>query len=55
MDQVGALRETESGMTFLTEENPLWSKPFCAVNLAAVLALEQVSVIDDLREQSGHV
>ena len=55
MDQVGALRKTESGMIFLTEENPLWFKPFCALNLAAVLVLEQVSVIDDLREQSGHV
>ena len=53
MDQVGALRETESGTTFLTEENPLWSKPFCALNLATVLALEQVPVMDDLREQMG--
>ena len=36
-------------MAFLTEENPFWPKPFCALNLAATLALERVLVINDLK------
>ena len=36
-------------MAFLTEESPFWPKPFCDLRLATVLAVEQVSVISDLK------
>ena len=36
-------------MAFLTQENPFWPKPFCDLGLAAMLALEQVWVINDLK------
>ena len=36
-------------MAFLTEEKPFWPKAFCDLSLATVLALEQVSVINDLK------
>ena len=40
-------------MTFLTKENPFWPKPFCDLSLAAILALEHVSVINDLKGRNA--
>ena len=45
----GSPEKREPGMAFLTQENPFWPKPFCDLNLATKLALEQVSVINDLK------
>ena len=39
-----------------TPKNPFWLKPICDLSLAAMLALEQVSVIKDLKggnEETG--
>ena len=37
----------------MREEKPFWPKSFCDLNLATMLALKQVSVINDLREQKN--
>ena len=37
-------------MVFLTEEKPLSPKPFCDLSLFTVLALEQVSVINNFKD-----
>ena len=36
-------------MTFLIQKNTFWLKPFCDASLVAMLASEQVSVINDLK------
>lgn len=40
-------------MAFLTEENPLWSKPFCDLSLAIIFVLEQVTAVNDLKGSKG--
>ena len=36
-------------MVFLTREKSFWPKAFCDLSLATMFALEQVSVINDLK------
>ena len=45
--------ERQTGMACLIEEKPFWPKPFCDLSLATMLALEWVSVINDLRGNEG--
>ena len=50
----GVPGDREPGMAFWTYENPFWPMPFCDLSLAPVLALEQVSVISDVKRTEEH-
>ena len=45
--------EKEPGMISGHKRRHFWLNPFCDLNLATMLALKQVSVINDLREQKN--